>query len=121
MWTRHGVQARRTRNEGRVRRLESLRDTRSDRRNVLGRVKLDITSGAQSGKMIAELTDVSKKYGDKVIVKDFTGTILRGDKIGLVGPNGIGKTTLLKLILGQIQPDSGKIRTGMNMQIAYFD
>ena len=121
VWIRQGVQARRTRNEGRVRRLESLRDTRSDRRNVLGRVKLDITSGAQSGKMIAELTDVSKKYGDKVIVKDFTGTILRGDKIGLVGPNGIGKTTLLKLILGQIQPDSGKIRTGMNMQIAYFD
>ena len=121
VWIRQGVQARRTRNEGRVRRLESLRDTRSDRRNVLGRVKLDITSGAQSGKMIAELTDVSKKYGDKVIVKDFTSTILRGDKIGLVGPNGIGKTTLLKLILGQIQPDSGKIRTGMNLQIAYFD
>ena len=121
VWIRQGVQARRTRNEGRVRRLESLRDTRSERRNVLGRVKLDITSGAQSGKMIAELTDVSKKYGDKVIVKDFTSTILRGDKIGLVGPNGIGKTTLLKLILGQIQPDSGKIRTGMNLQIAYFD
>ena len=121
VWIRQGVQARRTRNEGRVRRLESLRDTRSERRNVLGRVKLDITSGNQSGKMIAELTDVSKKYGDKVIVKDFTSTILRGDKIGLVGPNGIGKTTLLKLILGQIQPDSGKIRTGMNMQIAYFD
>ena len=121
VWIRQGVQARRTRNEGRVRRLESLRDTRSERRNVLGRVKLDITSGNQSGKMIAELTDVSKKYGDKVIVKDFTSTILRGDKIGLVGPNGIGKTTLLKLILGQIQPDSGKIRTGMNMQVAYFD
>ena len=121
VWIRQGVQARRTRNEGRVRRLESLRDTRSDRRNVLGRVKLDISSGNQSGKMIAELTDVSKKYGDKVIVRDFTSTILRGDKIGLVGPNGIGKTTLLKLILGQIQPDSGKIRTGMNMQIAYFD
>ena len=121
VWIRQGVQARRTRNEGRVRRLESLRDTRSDRRNVLGRVKLDITSGAQSGKMIAELTDVSKQYGDKVIVKDFTSTILRGDKIGLVGPNGIGKTTLLKLILGQIQPDSGKIRTGVNLQIAYFD
>ena len=121
VWIRQGVQARRTRNEGRVRRLESLRDTRSERRNVLGRVKLDITSGAQSGKMIAELTDVSKKYGDKVIVKDFTSTILRGDKIGLVGPNGIGKTTLLKLILGQIAPDSGKIRTGMNLQIAYFD
>jgi ATP-binding cassette subfamily F protein uup len=82
---------------------------------------MDITAGAQSGKVIAELTDVCKSYGDKLIVKDFSSTILRGDKIGLVGPNGIGKTTLLKLILGQITPDSGKIRTGMNLQIAYFD
>jgi len=121
VWIRKGVEARRTRNEGRVRRLEELRVTREQRRDSLGRVKLEISSGAQSGKMIAELTDVSKRYGDKVIVKDFTGTILRGDKIGLVGPNGIGKSTLLKLILGEIQPDSGKIRTGMNMQIAYFD
>ena len=121
VWIRKGVEARRTRNEGRVRRLEALRNTREQRRDSLGRVKLEITSGAQSGKMIAELTDVCKKFGDKVIVKDFTSTILRGDKIGLVGPNGIGKTTLLKLILGEIQPDSGKVRTGMNMQIAYFD
>jgi ATP-binding cassette subfamily F protein uup len=121
VWIRQGVQARRTRNEGRVRRLEALRDQRAARRDSLGRVKLEITSGGQSGKIIAELTDVCKSYGDKVIVKDFTATILRGDKVGLVGPNGIGKTTLLKLILGQIEADSGKIRTGTNMQIAYFD
>jgi ATP-binding cassette subfamily F protein uup len=121
VWIRKGVEARRTRNEGRVRRLEALRNQRAARRDSLGRVKLEITSGGQSGKIIAELTDVCKSYGDKVIVKDFTATILRGDKVGLVGPNGIGKTTLLKLILGQIEADSGKIRTGTNMQIAYFD
>ena len=121
VWIRKGVEARRTRNEGRVRRLEALRDTREKRRDSLGRVKLEITSGAQSGKIIAELTDVCKSFGNNVIVKDFTSTILRGDKIGLVGPNGIGKTTLLKLILGELQPDSGKIRTGAKMQVAYFD
>ncbi len=129
VWIRKGVEARRTRNEGRVRRLESLRLQRAARRETLGRVKLDISSGAQSGKVIAELTDVSKSFGDpssssgqaKVIVKNFTATILRGDKVGLVGPNGIGKTTLLKLILGELAPDSGKIRTGANLQIAYFD
>ncbi len=121
VWIRKGVEARRTRNEGRVRRLEALRDTREKRRDSLGRVKLEITSGAQSGKIITELTDVCKSFGKNVIVKDFTSTILRGDKIGLVGPNGIGKTTLLKLILGELQPDSGKIRTGAKMQVAYFD
>ena len=121
VWIRKGVEARRTRNEGRVRRLESLRLQRAARRETLGRVKLEITSGAQSGKVIAELTDVSKSFGEKVIVKNFTATILRGDKVGLVGPNGIGKTTLLKLILGELAPDSGKIRTGANLQIAYFD
>jgi ABC transport system ATP-binding/permease protein len=121
VWIRKGVEARRTRNEGRVLRLLKLRDQRTARRDSLGRVKLDITSGEKSGKIIAEMTDVCKKYGNKTIVKDFTATILRGDKVGLVGPNGIGKTTLLKLILGQIEADSGKIRTGTNMQIAYFD
>jgi ABC transport system ATP-binding/permease protein len=121
VWIRKGVEARRTRNEGRVLRLLKLRDQRTARRDSLGRVKLEITSGEKSGKIIAEMTDVCKKYGNKTIVKDFTATILRGDKVGLVGPNGIGKTTLLKLILGQIEADSGKIRTGTNMQIAYFD
>jgi ATP-binding cassette subfamily F protein uup len=125
VWIRKGVEARRTRNEGRVRRLERLRDERSSRRDTLGRVKLEITSGAQSGKVIAELTDVCKSFasasGNKVIVRDFTGTILRGDKVGLVGPNGIGKSTLLKLILGELEPDSGKIKLGANLQVAYFD
>lgn len=121
VWIRKGVEARRTRNEGRVRRLERLRDERAARRDTLGRVKLEITSGAQSGKVIAELTDVSKSFGHKLIVKNFTGTILRGDKVGLVGPNGIGKSTLLKLILGELAPDSGKIKLGANLQVAYFD
>jgi ABC transport system ATP-binding/permease protein len=138
VWIRKGVEARRTRNEGRVLRLERLRTQRAARRDTLGRVKLDITSGEKSGKIIAELTDVCKAFPstssgqapstgsghaarEKVIVKDFTATILRGDKVGLVGSNGIGKTTLLKLILGEIKPDSGKLRTGVNMQIAYFD
>jgi ATP-binding cassette subfamily F protein uup len=125
VWIRKGVEARRTRNEGRVRRLERLRDERAARRDTLGRVKLEITSGAQSGKVIAELTDVCKSFasasGNKLIVKDFTGTILRGDKVGLVGPNGIGKSTLLKLILGELEPDSGKIKLGANLQVAYFD
>ncbi|MGL5004657.1 MAG: ABC-F family ATP-binding cassette domain-containing protein, partial [Casimicrobium sp.] len=121
VWIRKGVEARRTRNEGRVLRLERLREIRAARRNTLGRVKLDISSGEKSGKVIAELTEVSKSFGQKVIVKDFTATILRGGKVGLVGSNGIGKTTLLKLILGELAPDSGKIRTGVNMQVAYFD
>ena len=125
VWIRKGVEARRTRNEGRVRRLERLRNDRAARRDTLGRVKLEITSGAQSGKVVAELTDVCKSFssasGEKVIVKNFTGTVLRGDKVGLVGPNGIGKSTLLKLILGELEPDSGKIKLGANLQVAYFD
>jgi ABC transport system ATP-binding/permease protein len=121
VWIRKGVEARRTRNEGRVLRLLKLRDERASRRDSLGRVKMEIASGGQSGKIIAELTDVSKSFGNKLIVKDFTATILRGDKVGLVGANGIGKTTLLKLILGEIAPDSGKIRTGTNLKVAYFD
>lgn len=122
VWVRKGVEARRTRSQSRIGRLESLRANRAARREVLGSVKLDVTSGLPSGKIVAELTDVCKTFGpDKLIVKDFTATILRGDKVGLIGPNGAGKTTLLKLILGELQPDSGKIRQGANLQVAYFD
>ncbi len=121
VWIRKGVEARRTRNEGRVRRLESLRLERSRRRDQQGQVKLALSAGEQSGKLVAELIDVRKAYGDRVIVNDFSATILRGDKVGLIGLNGAGKTTLLRLILGEQQPDSGTIRQGSRMQIAYFD
>lgn len=127
VWIRKGVEARRTRNEGRVLRLLKLREERAARRETLGRVKLEIAKGGASGKVVAELTDVSKSFPAtgsgpaKTIVKDFTSTILRGDKVGIIGPNGIGKTTLLKLILSEIAADSGKVRTGTNLQVAYFD
>ncbi|SFI28799.1 ATP-binding cassette, subfamily F, uup [Collimonas sp. OK307] len=121
IWIRKGVQARRTRDEGRVRRLEALRVARSVRRDQQGQVKLDVSSGERSGKIVAELTDVNKSYGERAIVRDFTATILRGDKVGLIGQNGAGKTTLLKLILGEDQPDSGSIKQGTKLQIAYFD
>ena len=121
VWIRKGVQARRTRDEGRVRRLEQLRLQRSARREQQGQVKLDVATGDRSGKIVAELVDVSKAFGDKVIVNNFSATILRGDKVGLIGPNGAGKTTLLKLILGEEQADSGTIRQGSRLQVAYFD
>ena len=121
VWIRKGIEARRTRNEGRVRRLESLRLERSRRREQQGQVKLALSAGEQSGKLVAELIDVRKAYGDRMIVKDFSATILREDKVGLIGVNGAGKTTLLRLILGEQQPDSGTIRQGSRLQIAYFD
>jgi len=121
VWIRKGVQARRTRDEGRVRRLEALRLTRSARRDQQGQVRLDVSAGDRSGKIVAELDGVSKCYGSKVIVRDFSATILRGDKVGLIGANGAGKTTLLKLILGEEKPDNGTIRQGTKLQVAYFD
>jgi ABC transport system ATP-binding/permease protein len=121
VWIRKGVQARRTRDEGRVRRLEQLRQVRSVRREQQGQVKLDLAAGERSGKIVAELADVSKSYEGKTIVRDFSATILRGDKIGLIGPNGAGKTTLLKLILGEETPDAGTVRQGTKLQVAYFD
>jgi ATP-binding cassette subfamily F protein uup len=121
VWIRKGVEARRTRNEGRVRRLEELRRARSMRREQQGQVKLDVSAGERSGKIVAELADIEKRYGDKTIVRDFSATILRGDKVGLIGPNGAGKTTLLKLILGEEQPDAGTVKQGARLQIAYFD
>ncbi|HEX2604493.1 MAG TPA: ATP-binding cassette domain-containing protein [Oxalicibacterium sp.] len=121
VWIRKGVQARRTRDEGRVRRLEELRRVRSERREQQGQVKLDISTGDRSGKIVAELENVSKRYGERAIVQNFSATILRGDKIGLIGPNGAGKTTLLKIILGEEMPDSGTVKQGTKLQVAYFD
>ena len=121
VWIRKGVEARRTRSQSRVARLHKLRAERAARRDALGSVRMDIASGVPSGKIVAELSEVSKHYGDRVIVRDFSATILRGDKVGLIGPNGAGKTTLLKLILGEIAPDGGTVRQGANLQVAYFD
>ena len=121
VWVRKGVEARRTRSQSRITRLQQLRAQRSARREAVGSVRMDIASGAPSGKLVAELTDVSKSFGDRTVVRDFSATILRGDKIGLIGANGAGKTTLLKLILGELMPDSGKVRQGANLQVAYFD
>ena len=122
VWIRKGVEARRTRSVARVQRLQQLRSDRAARRDQLGKVRLEIDRGSNSGKLVAELDGVSKAYpGTGPLVANFSTTILRGDKIGLVGPNGAGKTTLLKMILGQLQPDSGTIRTGTNQTIAYFD
>ncbi|CAB3698299.1 ATP-binding cassette domain-containing protein [Achromobacter pestifer] len=121
VWIRKGVEARRTRNEGRVRRLESLRVQRADRRERIGDVSLALAEGQRSGKLVAELEHVGKTFGDKIVVDDYSTTILRGDRIGIIGPNGAGKTTLLKLILGEMQPDTGTTRLGTNVAVAYFD
>ncbi|WP_293777185.1 ATP-binding cassette domain-containing protein [uncultured Oxalicibacterium sp.] len=121
VWIRKGVQARRTRDEGRVRRLESLRLERSARREQQGQVRLEVGTGERSGKIVADLEAISKTYGDRPIVRQFTATILRGDKIGLIGANGAGKTTLLKMILGEEHPDSGTVKQGTKLQVAYFD
>ncbi|MBN9133473.1 MAG: ATP-binding cassette domain-containing protein [Nitrosospira multiformis] len=121
VWIRKGVQARCTRNEGRVRRLEALRQERIARREQAGKVNLSLEEGIKSGRMVAELEHVSKSYGNKAIIRDFSCRILRGDRVGLLGPNGAGKSTLLKLILGELQPDSGSIRLGTKVAVAYFD
>lgn len=121
VWIQKGIEARRTRNEGRVRRLERLREERAARRDRLGQINLNIDAGMKSGKIVAELEKVSLAFGDKVIVKDLNFRLLRGDRLGLVGHNGVGKSTLISLILGKRQPDSGTIKLGTNLQIAYFD
>ncbi|MCP2041073.1 ATP-binding cassette subfamily F protein uup [Neisseria sp. HSC-16F19] len=120
-WIRKGIEARRTRNEGRVRRLEALRRQRAERRERQGQVNFKLDAGEKSGKIIAELEDASFAYGDKIIMNRFSAVIQRGDKIGLIGPNGVGKTTFLKLILGQLQPTFGRIRLGSKQEVAYFD
>ncbi len=121
VWIRKGVEARRTRSVGRIARLEQMRHERAERRNVQGNVKLDVGQGERSGKIVAELADVTKRYGTRTVIERFSATVMRGDKIGFVGPNGAGKTTLLKLILGEIAPDEGAVRVGTNLQVAYFD
>ena len=121
VWIRKGVEARRTRNEGRVRRLEQLRRERADRRERQGNVQLALDSGQRSGKLVAELEHVSKSFGDRCVVNDYSTTIMRGDRIGFIGPNGAGKSTLLKLILGTLQPDRGTVKLGTNLSVAYFD
>ena len=121
VWIRQGVQARRTRNEGRVRRLEQLRRDRAARREQLGKVNFSLESGERSGKLVAELIDVSKSYGPKRVIEHFSCIVQRGDRVGLIGPNGAGKSTLLKLILGDLEADAGKIKRGTLLQTAYFD
>lgn len=121
VWIRKGVEARRTRSVSRIERLKTMRNERAERREIQGNVRMDVAQAEKSGKIVAELTNVTKSYGGRVIVRDFSATLMRGDKVGLVGPNGVGKTTMLKLILGEIAPDSGQIRVGTNLQVAYFD
>lgn len=121
VWIRQGIKARRTRNEGRVRALKALRVERAERREVVGKANFTLASSGDSGKLVAELNDVAYAWGDKQIIKQFSTRIIRGDRIGLVGANGAGKSTLLKLVLGELQPQSGQIRLGTNLQISYFD
>ena len=121
VWIRKGIKARRTRNEGRVRALKAMRAERSERRSKVGTSNLQIQEGKRSGNLIVEATDVSFEYGDHKVFENFSTTIMREDKIGIIGHNGAGKTTLLKTLLGQLEPTSGTIKVGTNLQIAYFD
>lgn len=121
VWIRKGVEARRTRNEGRVRRLEQLRRERMERRERVGNVRMAVAEGNRSGKLVAELDDVSHQYGDRVIVRNLSTSLMRRDRIGLIGPNGAGKTTLLRIMLGELKPDSGTVKLGTNVTVGYFD
>jgi ABC transport system ATP-binding/permease protein len=121
IWIRKGVEARRTRNEGRVLRLEALRRERAARRDRMGSVGLGLSEGDRSGKLVAELENVEKRFGNRAVIKNFSARILRGDKVGLIGPNGSGKSTLLKLIIGELEPDKGTVRRGTKLAVAYFD
>ena len=121
VWIRQGIKARRTRDEGRVRRLKAMRNERVQRRELSGNVKLEASGAENSGKKVIDIKNINFAFGERVMIKDFETVILRGDRIGLIGPNGSGKTTLLKLLLGELQPDSGEVRQGTNLQIAYFD
>lgn len=121
VWVRQGIKARRTRNEGRVRRLEALRMERSERRNVVGKVAMGVAGNEKSGKLVFEADDISFEYDDKPLVRHFSTRVIRGDRIGLVGPNGIGKSTLLKLLQGVIEANEGTVKQGTKLDVAYFD
>jgi ATP-binding cassette subfamily F protein uup len=121
VWIRKGVEARRTRAQFRIKRLDELRARREARRDQMGRARIEVDRGEASGQLVAELENVSKRFGDKTVVRDFSARIVRGDKVGFIGPNGAGKTTLLKLILGQLEADSGTVRNGTRIEVAYFD
>jgi ATP-binding cassette subfamily F protein uup len=121
VWIRTGIQARRTRNEGRVRSLEAMRNERSARRDRSGSVRMQAQEAERSGRVVIEAKDISFFRGDRPIVRNFSTVVTRGDRIGLIGPNGSGKTTLLRLLLGELQPDSGSVRHGTNLEVAYFD
>lgn len=121
VWIRKGIEARRTRNEGRVRALKAMREERRQRRDVMGKANIQVDNAVRSGKIVFEIEDLNYQIGDKVLLKDFSTTILRGDKIALIGPNGCGKTTFIKLLLGELQPTSGRVHTGTKLEVAYFD
>jgi len=121
VWIRKGVEARRTRSVARIARLKALRERRAARREQVGQVRMEVATGLPSGKIVAALEEVSMRFGERVLVDRLTTTVLRGDKIGLIGPNGCGKTTLLKLILGELEPTGGQIRRGTQLSVAYFD
>lgn len=121
VWIRQGIKARRTRNEGRVRDLEKLRKERSARLNKVGNVNLQVESGESSGKIVIEAEGISKSFGDRTIVKSLSTKVMRGDRIGILGPNGVGKSTLLKMLLGELEPDTGTVALGTKLSVAYFD
>ena len=121
IWIRQGIKARRTRNEGRVRALESMREERRQRPNQQGKASFEASQGQRSGKLVADLTEVSRRFGTKEIIKNLSTTVMRGDRIGLIGVNGTGKSTLLKLLLGDLEPSEGIVKLGTKLEIAYFD
>jgi ABC transport system ATP-binding/permease protein len=121
VWIRKGVEARRTRNEGRVKRLEHLREERAARRERIGQIRLTVDTGERSGKLVAEFENVDKSFGGRRILDDVSLRVMRGDRVGLLGPNGAGKTTMIRLIVGALEPDRGRVRRGTNLQVAYFD
>lgn len=121
VWIRQGIKARRTRNEGRVRALKRLREERSERINRQGKARIQMDEAERSGKLVVEVENIAKSFGDKVIIRDLTTRIMRGDRIGIIGPNGVGKSTLIKILLGQLEADSGSVQLGTKLEIAYFD